>query len=135
MIVGVGTDFVEIARIDTLLERFGQRFEKRCFTLSERAAARRRGHAGAYYAKRYAAKEAVLKALGTGFRGAVSWQDMEILSNDQGAPCLTLRGEVHRLLLAKSGPQSTLSYHLSLSDTQDHALAFVVIECLGGTPC
>jgi holo-[acyl-carrier protein] synthase len=135
MILGIGTDIIDIARIDALLARFGTRFETRCFTPAERLIARTRTRVDAFYAKRYAAKEAVLKALGTGFRGRISWQDMEILSDDQGAPRLALSGEVERLLLAKAQARGVLSCHLSLSDTDHQALAFVVIECQEGAPC
>jgi holo-[acyl-carrier protein] synthase len=123
MIVGVGIDAVEIARIGRALERH-PRFSERVFTLAEQTAAKRRGAgAVAYLAKRWAAKEATSKALGVGFSG-FSYTEIEVANLPSGAPTVTVSGELAawaRLLGAQR-------WHLSLSDTKELAFATVVIE-------
>lgn len=119
MITGIGTDIVDIRRIEKALQRFGSRFKARVFTKVERDAARlikNRRNQLAYYAKRFAAKEACAKALGTGVGGRLRFADMEIINNPEGKPLLTVKGYRHKI------------FHLSLSDDYPYALAFVVVE-------
>ena len=124
MIVSIGIDIIEVARIREVLLRT-PRFGERVFTSAERAYCERRGAAAAqHYAARFAAKEAALKALQTGWRGGISWQDVEIASRDSGAPYLILHGPV-RELFEKSGASAA---HLSMSHTSEHAIAQVVLE-------
>lgn len=131
MIIGIGNDLVDVRRIAAVLERHGARFEQRCFTARERAmAGRRRGWGGHVhvYAKRFAAKEACAKALGTGFSGAVYMKDIGVVEDEAGRPFLLLaNGALARLNeLTPEGMAPRL--HLSLSDEPPMAQAFVVIE-------
>lgn len=124
MIVAIGIDIIEVARIREVLRRT-PRFRERVFTPAECAYCDSRGAAAAqHYAARFAAKEAALKALQTGWRGGISWQDVEVASRESGAPYLILRGPVLELF-ASSGATAA---HLSLSHTTEHAIAQVVLE-------
>jgi len=124
MIVSIGIDIIEVARIREVLLR-SPRFRERVFTAAERAYCDSRGVAAAqHYAARFAAKEAALKALQTGWRGGIGWQDVEIGSLESGAPILVFHGLV-RELFEKSGATAA---HLSLSHTSEHAIAEVVLE-------
>ena len=124
MIVAIGIDIIEVARIREVLERT-PRFRERVFTPAERAYCDSRGAVAAqHYAARFAAKEAALKALQTGWRGGISWQDVEVASRESGAPYLVLHGPVLELF-NNSGAAVA---HLSLSHTTEHAIAQVVLE-------
>jgi holo-[acyl-carrier protein] synthase len=124
MIISIGIDIIEVARIREVLLRT-PRFRERVFTPAERAYCDSRGAVAAqHYAARFAAKEAALKALQTGWRGGIGWQDVEIASRDSGAPYLILHGLVKELF-DKSGATHS---HLSLSHTSEHAIAEVVLE-------
>ena len=124
MIVAIGIDIVEVSRIREVLVRT-PRFCERVFTKPERVYCDSRGAVAAqHYAARFAAKEAVLKALQTGWRGGISWHDIEIASQESGAPFLILHGSV-RELFEKSGATAV---HLSLSHTSEHAIAQVILE-------
>ena len=124
MIISIGIDIIEVARIREVLLRT-PRFRERVFTSAERAYCDSRGAVAAqHYAARFAAKEAALKALATGWRGGISWQDVEIASRDSGAPYLILHGSV-KDLFDSSGATAA---HLSLSHTSEHAIAQVVLE-------
>ena len=124
MIVSIGIDIIEVARIREVLERT-PRFTERVFTAAERAYCDSRGAVAAqHYAARFAAKEAALKALKTGWRGGISWQDVEIGSLENGAPVLTFHGEAKNLF-ESSGATAA---HLSISHTTQHAIAEVVLE-------
>jgi holo-[acyl-carrier protein] synthase len=124
MIVSIGIDIIEVARIREVLQRT-PRFAERVFTAAERSYCDGRGAVAAqHYAARFAAKEAALKALQTGWRGGISWQDVEIASRDSGAPYLVLHGPVKELF-EKSGAAAA---HLSMSHTSEHAIAQVVLE-------
>ena len=131
MIVGFGSDMVDIRRIHAALERFGEHFERKLFTQAERDFAREKCRTpqrlSAHYAKRFAAKEACAKALGTGFRAGISWQQIEIITDALGAPTLRLSGAAQARLadLAPAGTQTAL--WLSLSDEPPLALAQVII--------
>jgi holo-[acyl-carrier protein] synthase len=124
MIVAIGIDIIEVARVREVLART-PRFRERVFTAAERAYCDTRGVVAAqHYAARFAAKEATLKALQTGWRGGISWHDVEIASYESGAPYLVLSGLVSELL-AQSGASKA---HLSLSHTAEHAIAQVILE-------
>jgi holo-[acyl-carrier protein] synthase len=124
VIVSIGIDIIEVARIREVLQRT-PRFRERVFTPSERAYCDSRGAVAAqHYAARFAAKEAALKALQTGWRGGISWQDVEIGSRDSGAPYLILHATV-KDLFNSSGATAA---HLSLSHTMEHAIAEVILE-------
>jgi len=124
MIISTGIDIVEVYRIRETLERT-PRFAVRVFTERERAYCDSKGVAAAQsYAARFAAKEAFLKALKTGWRGKISWLDIEVVSGSDGVPTLEITGEAKRLLDALG----TDAVHLSLSHTTDHAIAQVIFE-------
>ena len=124
MIVSIGIDIIEVARIREVLLRT-PRFGVRVFTPSERAYCDGRGAVSAqHYAARFAAKEATLKALQTGWRGGVSWQDVEIASRDSGAPYLIL----HRSVKDLFNLSGATAAHLSMSHTSQHAIAQVALE-------
>lgn len=130
MIIGVGADLTDIRRIQASLDRFGDRFRNRCFTELERTRSDRKPDAAWSYAKRFAAKEACAKALGTGMRRDVYWRDMGVMNLSSGQPTLALTGHAARHLaqLMPSGHEPRI--HLTLSDEHPYALAFVVIEAL-----
>ncbi len=124
MIISIGIDIIEVARVREVLART-PRFVERVFTTAERAYCDGRGAVAAqHYAARFAAKEAALKALQTGWRGGISWQDVEIASRNTGAPYLILHGPVQELF-EKSGATAA---HLSMSHTSEHAIAEVILE-------
>lgn len=124
MIVSIGIDIVEVYRIAETLQRT-PRFGERVFTGAERAYCNAKGAAAAQsYAGRFAAKEAFLKALKTGWRGKITWHDIEILSDDQGVPTLHISGEASTLF-TNSG---ATHMHLSISHTTEHAVAQVIFE-------
>jgi holo-[acyl-carrier protein] synthase len=124
VIVSIGIDIIEVARIREVLLRT-PRFAERVFTDAERAYCDSRGAVAAqHYAARFAAKEAALKALQTGWRGGISWQDVEIASRESGAPYLIFTGQVLEVF-EKFGATAT---HLSISHTTLHAIAQVILE-------
>ncbi|MBM3572610.1 MAG: holo-ACP synthase, partial [Alphaproteobacteria bacterium] len=96
MIIGIGSDLIDIRRIERTLERFGERFIERIFTATERGKSERRANRAASYAKRFAAKEACSKALGTGFRRGVFWRDMGVINLPSGKPTMRLTGGAAR---------------------------------------
>ena len=129
MILGIGTDLVDIRRIERSLERFGDRFLARVFTAAEQAHAERRAQGrAAAYAKRFAAKEACAKALGTGFAGGVVWRDLEVVSGPGGAPAMELAGGALHRLNALTPEGMIARVHLSLTDEYPLAQAFVTIS-------
>ena len=124
MIVSIGIDIIEVARIREVLLRT-PRFTERVFTRAEREYCESRGVVAAqHYAARFAAKEAALKALQTGWRGGISWQDVEVSARDSGAPYLIFTGEV----LTTFKHFGATATHLSLSHTSEHAIAQVILE-------
>lgn len=135
MILGIGNDIVQIDRIESALARNGKRFEQRCFTDHERQKAQSRKSAGerAYasvFAKRFAAKEACAKALGTGFANGVTMRDIGVVEDEAGRPFLELTGGAAKQL-KKITPQGMRSLiHVSLSDDHPIAQAFVIIEAV-----
>lgn len=126
MIVGIGTDIVEIDRIVGVLSRQGESFARRILTPTEREQLLSKKDHARFLAKRFAVKEAASKALGTGFRQGVSWQNFEITSDELGRPHLTLSGQAQLLLQEKGASVS----HLSISDEKHYAIAFVVFSAL-----
>jgi holo-[acyl-carrier protein] synthase len=130
VIVGIGSDLIDIRRIDKTLERFGNRFVERIYTPIEQARSERRAGRAASYAKRFAAKEACAKALGTGMRRGVFWKDMGVVNARSGQPTLALTGGAARRLaeLTPAGHRAVL--HVSLTDDHPWAQAFVIIETM-----
>lgn len=128
MILGVGTDLANIDRIAGVLERHGDRFRNRVFTEAEQRKAERRKDVAGTYAKRWAAKEACSKALGTGLRMGISWKDMAVSNLKTGQPVMTVTGWAAERLkdMTPEGHQATI--HVSLTDDHPWAQAFVVIE-------
>jgi holo-[acyl-carrier protein] synthase len=130
LILGIGSDLSDIRRIEASLERFGERFTRRCFTEVERSRSERKQDRAASYAKRFAAKEACAKALGTGMRRGVFWRDMGVVNMRSGQPTMALTGGALERLQAMTPPGHTAAIHLSLTDDHPYAQAFVIIEAL-----
>lgn len=131
MIIGLGSDLCNIERIQNSLNRFGERFEKRVFTEVERAKAARRPYTKAgTYAKRFAAKEAYSKAVGTGFRAGVFMKDIGVINAKSGAPTLALTGGAKKRLDALTPEGYDAVVHLTLTDDHPWAQAFVIIEAM-----
>ena len=131
MIIGIGNDLCNIGRISETLERFGERFENRVFTENEIALARRRRRTAETYAKRFAAKEACAKALGTGVpRRGVHWKDLGVVNLPTGKPTLALTGGAARRLEALTPVGHEAVIHLTITDDHPWAEAQVIIEAL-----
>ncbi len=131
MIIGLGSDLCSIERIRNSLDRFGERFENRVFTDVERAKARRRPFTVAgTYAKRFAAKEAFSKAVGTGFSRGVFMKDIGVVNAPSGAPTLALTGGAKARLDAMIPLGHRAAIHLTLTDDHPWAQAFVIIEAI-----
>ena len=128
MIVGIGADLCDINRIEETLTRFGERFVERCFTDIERKRSERRAGRAASYAKRFAAKEACAKALGTGLRRGVFWRDMGVVNLPSGQPTMRLTGGAAARLAAITPEGCEPFIHLTITDEHPLAQAFVVIE-------
>ena len=124
MIVAIGIDIIEVCRIEEVFARRGERFRDRVFTPDEIAYCEKRGSRFLSYAARFAAKEAVMKGLGTGWGSGVAWRDIEIVLSDAGAPAIHLRGRALERLLEIGARR----VHLSLSHTRHLAMAEVVLE-------
>ena len=135
MIIGLGSDLCNIERIQNSLDRFGDRFKTRVFTPIENAkAARRPFTAAGTYAKRFAAKEAFSKAVGTGFKRGVFMKDIGVVNAPSGAPTLALTGGAKARLDAMIPPGYEARIHLTLTDDHPWAQAFVIIEALPLAP-
>jgi holo-[acyl-carrier protein] synthase len=131
MILGIGSDLCDIGRIQASLDRFGERFTNRVFTAVERAKAERRPFTRAgTYAKRFAAKEAFSKAVGTGFRRGVFMRDIGVVNAASGAPTLALTGGAKARLDAITPAGHFAEVHLTMTDDHPFALAFVVISAI-----
>jgi holo-[acyl-carrier protein] synthase len=129
VIIGLGSDLCNIERIATALARHGDRFEQRCFTEVERTKAARRPYTRAgTYAKRFAAKEAFSKAVGTGFYRGVYMKDIGVVNAPSGAPTLSLTGGAAKQLAEMTPDGHEAVIHLTLTDDHPWAQAFVVIE-------
>lgn len=130
MILGVGTDLCNIDRIAAVLDRHGDRFRNRVFTETELARAARRPHEAATLAKRWAAKEACSKALGTGLSMGIAWRDMAVANLRSGQPVMALTGWAAKRLVAMTPPGHRAHIHVTLTDDHPWAQAFVVIEAV-----
>jgi len=131
MIIGLGSDLCNIERVQNSLDRFGERFENRVFTETElRKAARRPFTKAGTLAKRFAAKEAFSKAVGTGFRAGVFMKDIGVVNAPSGAPTLALTGGAQARLDAITPEGHVALIHLTLTDDHPWAQAFVIIEAL-----
>jgi len=128
MIVGVGSDLCDIRRIEETLAKYGERFIARCFTDIERRRSEARAGRAASYAKRFAAKEACAKALGTGLRRGVFWRDMGVVNLPSGQPTMRLTGGAAERLRAITPPGAEPFIHLTITDEPPIAQAFVIIE-------
>jgi holo-[acyl-carrier protein] synthase len=131
LIIGIGSDLCDISRIEQTLEKYGERFVARCFTPVEQAKSERRKERGASYAKRFAAKEACAKALGTGLNQGVYWRDMGVVNLASGAPTMHLTGGAAERLKAITPEGRVAFIHLTITDEYPLAQAFVVIEARG----
>ena len=127
MIIGIGSDLIDIRRIERTLERFGDRFIDRVFTSTERERSDNRANRAASYAKRYAAKEACAKALGTGFRSGVYWHDLGVVNLPTGRPTLLLTGGALSRLQAITPAGMAPRIELTLTDEPPLAQAIVII--------
>ena len=130
MIIGIGNDIIDIRRVERTLARFGDRFTGRVFTEVERTKSDRRRLRAASYAKRFAAKEACSKALGTGLRKGVFWRDMGVVNLPGGKPTIRLTGGAKERLDTMVPDGMTASIHLTITDDFPQAQAFVIIEAM-----
>ena len=128
MIIGIGSDLIDIRRIERSLGRFGSRFTERLFTPGERSRSEAKATRAASYAKRFAAKEACSKALGTGMHRGVFWRDMEVINLRSGQPTMRLTGGAAARLAALMPTGHEAFIHVSLTDEPPMAQAFVLIE-------
>jgi holo-[acyl-carrier protein] synthase len=131
MILGVGSDIVDVRRIERTIGRYGDRFLDRIFTASERAKADRRKNRAETYAKRFAAKEACSKALGTGFRGGVFWRDIGVINLSSGMPTMRLTGGALKRLQAITPKGCEARIDVTLTDEGPMAQALVIISANG----
>ena len=130
MIVGIGSDLIDIRRIERTLERFGERFVSRVFTAAERERSERRRNRAASYARRFAAKEACSKALGTGFRDGVFFRDLGVVNLASGRPTMQLTGGAARRLAALIPPGLEARIDVTLTDEPPLAEAVVIISAV-----
>jgi len=128
MIIGIGSDVIDIRRVERTLERFGDRFVQRVFTAVEQERSERRKERAASYAKRWAAKEACSKALGSGIRMGVNWREMGVVNLPSGQPTLVLTGGAAARLAAMTPPGFTARLDVTITDDHPLAQAFVVIS-------
>ena len=134
MIVGIGSDLADIRRIENTLNRFGERFVLRVFTEIERQKSDRRKERAASYAKRWAAKEACSKALGTGLRMGVAWAEMGVVNLPSGQPTMHLTGGAAERLALLIPEGHVAEIHVTITDDHPYAQAFVVIEARPRAP-
>ncbi|MBP0438951.1 holo-ACP synthase [Tianweitania sediminis] len=130
MIIGIGSDLIDIRRIEKTLERHGERFRARVFTDIEQARSDRRKERAASYAKRFAAKEACAKALGTGLARGVFWRDMGVVNLPGGKPTMKLTNGAAARLASMTPAGHVAVVHLTITDDFPLAQAFVIIEAL-----
>jgi holo-[acyl-carrier protein] synthase len=133
MILGVGSDLIDIRRIEAAIARFGDRFIDRIFTEAERRRCERRANPGPSYARRFAAKEAAAKALGTGFRSGVFWRDLGVVNMPSGQPGMRLTGGALRRLEAITPKGLTARLDVTLTDEPPLAQAVVIITAWPAT--
>src|SRR3954466_16127571 len=130
MILGIGSDITDIRRIEKVIERHGERFLARIFTEAERKRAERRAKSVETYAKRFAAKEACAKALGTGLRAGVWWRDMGVVNLPSGRPTMKLTGGAAARLAKLTPPGYAAEIHVTITDEFPLAQAFVIISAV-----
>ena len=130
MIIGIGNDIVDIRRIEKTLAQYGTRFTDRIFTEIEKKKSDKRAMRAASYAKRFAAKEACSKALGTGFRRGVFWKDMGVVNELSGRPTMVLTGGAKAQLERLIPAGLSAKVHLTITDDHPYAQAVVIIEAL-----
>jgi holo-[acyl-carrier protein] synthase len=130
MIVGIGSDLIDIRRVSATLDRFGERFISRVFTTVERDRSERRNQRAASYAKRFAAKEACAKALGTGLSRGVFWRDMGVVNMRGGKPTMNLTGGAAERLAQLLPANHRAQIHITITDDHPLAQAFVIIEAV-----
>jgi holo-[acyl-carrier protein] synthase len=130
MIIGIGSDLVDVRRIEKVIERHGERFLDRIFTPAERGRAERRARRAETYAKRFAAKEACSKALGTGIRAGVWWRDMGVINLPSGRPTMALTGGALRRLEMITPPGCEVRIDITITDEGPMAQAFVIISAV-----
>jgi len=130
LIIGLGSDLADIRRIEATLERYGERFVNRIFTDVEQARSNRKADRAASYAKRFAAKEACAKALGTGLRAGVFWRDMGVVNLKSGRPTLVLTGGALARLQAMTPPGMAARIDLTMTDEPPLAQAMVIISAI-----
>jgi holo-[acyl-carrier protein] synthase len=130
ILLGLGSDLIDISRIERTIERYGERFLGRVFTATERQKSDRRANRAASYAKRYAAKEACAKALGTGFRAGVFWRDLGVVNLPSGRPTLRLTGGALARLQAMTPPGMEARIDLTITDEPPLAQAVVIISAV-----
>lgn len=128
MIIGIGVDLVDNRRIEALVNKFGQRFLEKIFTANERAYAESASRSLPAYANRFAAKEATVKALGTGFREGIGWHDIEIVRAPSGAPALYLHNNAYKKFESLLLPGYQGIIHVSFSDEPPYSTAFVILS-------
>src|SRR6266478_6530598 len=130
MILGIGSDLIDITRIERTIARFGERFLDRIFTDVEQKKSDRRANRAASYAKRFAAKEACYKALGTGFRAGIFWRDLGVVNLPSGRPSMVLTGGALARLEAMTPPGMVARIDLTITDEPPLAQALVIISAL-----
>ena len=125
MIIGIGTDIIDIRRIENTIQKYGEKFKKRCFSINEIKRSENKYNTANSYAKRYAAKEACSKALGTGLARGIFWKDIEVKNNKYGKPLIIL----HNNALNRINKMTNKDYRIevSLSDEKNYAIANVII--------
>tara|TARA_B100001057_G_scaffold289131_1_gene289233 strand:- start:1 stop:387 length:387 start_codon:yes stop_codon:yes gene_type:complete len=126
MIYGNGIDIIDIYRIRRIIDKYGRRFKKRCFSISEIERSEKKFNSVESYAKRYAAKEACAKALGTGLARGVFWKDIEVKNNQYGKPFIKLHGKAKEIF-KKINKTTNTKIEISLSDEKKYAIANVTI--------
>jgi holo-[acyl-carrier protein] synthase len=134
VIIGLGSDLIDIRRVEKSIERFGDRFLDRVFTEIEKAKSDKRAQRAASYAKRFAAKEACAKALGTGLRRGVFWRDMGVVNLPGGKPTMKLTGGALRRLESITPPGHTAMIDLTITDDFPLAQAIVIISAVAQSP-
>ena len=130
MILVIGMDLCKIIRIKNTLHRYGDRFKNRCFTYNEIKKCNKVKNSSACYAKRFASKEAVSKALGTGINHGVSWKDIEIINMKSGKPEVVLKKNAKKVLIKMMPESKDYNISITITDENDLAQAFVIIETI-----
>ena len=130
MILGIGLDLCKVSRIDATLQKFGNRFKKKCFTFKEISKCDRVNNSSSCYAKRFASKEAVSKALGTGLSQGVYWKDIEIINMKSGKPKVNLSGNAKEILKNMTPKNKDYRIQITITDEAGLAQALVIIEAI-----